>query len=199
MFKRLLPLAIPLSMLFATLSANEILVEGKAAYFLPQNNKFQKIYTGGGLYGIEASYEAWCRTHVWASVDSFTRKGSSLGCHSPTRISMVPIGLGLKYFLCLPNLPAELYVGAGVTGTYVHMHDKSPYVISKISKWGVGGIAKVGTLVHFDCLFLDLFVNYSYCPIDFHHNRDGAVSRNSMNFGGWAFGLGIGYRFSGPR
>lgn len=197
MRKKIFSLALSLSCSWLTLFAHDILIEGKAAYFLPENHKFRQIYHhGGGLYGVEASYEAWCHTHIWASVDSFTKKGRSLGGHSPTKISMVPIGLGVKYFLNLPSTPVDLYAGLGITGTYVHIHDKNPYVIPNTSKWGLGGIAKIGALVNCDRVFFDLFVNYSYCPMDFHKNRHHAVSRNSVNFGGWAFGLGLGYRFS---
>lgn len=181
---------------FQALSAIETLVEGKAAYFLPQRHKFRRIYSGGGMYGLEISGSATQNLYGWVSVDSFTKKGTSLGAPHRTRISMIPLAIGVKYFTPLCCLPADLYVGAGLLGTHVRMHDHSPYVKRHPSKWGIGGIAKLGVLFNYGPCFVDLFTNYSYCHVEFHgHHGKRKVYRNSMNVGGWIFGAGLGYRF----
>lgn len=184
------------------LNAMETLIEGKVAYFLPQEHKFRKIYSGGPLCGFELSCQAKKNLYTWISVDSFTKKGTSLGCPTSTKISMVPLGIGFKYFIPLWNgsleccCPIECYLGAGLLGTYVKMHDRSPYVKQKTSKWGTTGIVKLGALFNSGPLFLDLFTNYFYCPLSFSNTKSHRrVYRNSMNFGGWVFGAGIGYRF----
>lgn len=178
------------------LNAIDLHIEGKAAYFLPQVHKFREIYSGGGLYGCEVSFQTKNRLYGWVSIDSFSKRGESLGHPCHTKISMLPLGIGLKYCMPLYNWPVECYLGAGLLATHVAMYDGSPYVTQKTSKWGAGGIAKGGFLFKCDAFFLDLFTNYSYCSIDFHHEKSRPkVQRHSMNFGGWTFGVGVGRRF----
>lgn len=181
--------------IFSTdLQAIDVFVEAKAAYFAPTDHKFRKIYSGGGIYGGEISCQTYRNLYGWISGDYFSKKGSSIGEHDSTRITIVPLGIGLKYLF--PISCADLYLGAGVLGTYVHMKDHSPYVIHHISKWGVGGIAKAGAIFNFgENFFADLFTSYTYTEIGFHRTDDGKVTRNNAHLSGWAFGLGIGYRF----
>jgi outer membrane protein W len=176
-------------------NGSEVLIEGKAAYFLPENKKFRKIYPDLGLYGAEVSVALYPQLYGWVAIDTLSKTGTSLGCKQKTNLWMMPVDAGLKYFFACQSLPVNFYVGAGLSATYVNIHDHSPYVIAKTSRWGVGGIGKLGSIVYVDDFFLDLFVNYSYVPIDFPRYNQRNVSRNSMNFGGWAFGIGLGYKF----
>lgn len=180
------------------LHARDVLVEAKVAYFLPTDHKCREIYSGGGMYGGECTFQVRQKLYGWISADYFSKEGSSIGGHDPTNIIMVPLGAGLK--LLFPFKTADLYIGAGVLGTYVHMRDHSPFVIQSISKWGVGGIAKVGVICnlpkHF---FADLFTNYTYTKIDFHGTDHEGGARQDANISGCSFGAGIGYRFGCPN
>ena len=168
-------------------SDGRFLAEAKAAYFRPTGSKFKEIYGDEiGLYGVEVSAQAWKRLYGWASASYASKKGvSSLG--DPTRLTMVPIGLGVKYMHAYKHV--SYYLGAGALTTYAHTRDSSPYLRHEITKWGIGGIAKAGLLVNINkCLFLDLFSDYSYTRIHYHGGE--------ANFSGWSAGLGIGYRLN---
>lgn len=193
MFKKFLSLLV-FFVFTINLYATDILVEAKAAYFVPTDQKFRKIYSGGGIYGGEVTCQTYQNFYGWISADCFSKKGSSIGEHDSTKITIVPLGVGLKYLY--PISCADLYLGAGVLGTYVHMKDDSPFVIHNISKWGLGGVAKAGAIFQLrENIFADLFTSYTYTKIDFHYTDHERVNRQNANLGGWAFGIGIGYRF----
>lgn len=184
--------------LSTNLNARDVLVEGKAAYFAPTDNKFRKIYSGGGIYGGEITVNLYDNLSGWLSADYFIKDGSSIGEHDSTRITLIPIGIGLKYFI--PINCADLYIGAGALGISVDMKDRSPFVIHHISKWGLGGIAKAGALFYIaEELFADLFTSYTYSELGFHQTDHGRVTRRHANLSGWSFGIGIGYRFGCPK
>jgi len=180
----------------AVVEAVNVLVEGKAGYFYPTSHKFRKIYgNGNGIYGLEVSCQAWKGLYGWASGSYFTDWGRSVGEKNRTRVTLVPLAAGLKYlFLVCSHL--DLYVGAGVLGTYLHTKDHSPFVIKSVSKWGVGGIWKAGALVEiYKRLFADVFLDYSYMKISFHNTHHGKLVRHTADVSGVSAGGGIGYRF----
>lgn len=179
----------------SSLQAMDVLVEAKAAYYLPTSHKFRKIYhNGGGMYGLEATTQMWCDLYGFASGSFFYRSGSSLGEHHKTHITLVPIAAGLKYFFPLDCM--DIYIGAGAIANWFHVVDNSPFVIHKTSKWAPGGIAKLGALFNYRSFFFDLFTDYTYIQqMHFHHTADHKVTRQSADVSGWSIGLGIGYRF----
>jgi len=177
------------------LSAVDVLVEAKAAYFYPFNDTFRDIYgNGGGMYGGEATFKVCNNFYGWVSGDYFRKDGSSIGENDPTTIEIVPIGLGVKQFF--PCGCTDFYLGAGILTTYLHMRDDSPFVIPSTTKWGVGAIGKAGLIYNINkSFFLDLFLNVSYTRIDFHDTNDDTVIRHDADLSGCFIGGGIGYRF----
>src|SRR5262249_11991537 len=147
-----------------SVQAANLLTELKVGYYCPTGHKFRKIYSGAAITGIETSYQAWRDLYVWGSASYLYKEGRSIGDHHSTHITLVPVGLGLKYLYSLrpeKPCPIDLYLGAGVLGTYVNIRDKSPFVIPRSSGWSCGGIIKGGML--FDvtkCLFLDFYTDY---------------------------------------
>ena len=110
-----------------------------------------------------------------------------------TKIQMVPLTLGLKYIL--PTKCLSPYLGAGLLVSYVDIRNHSPYVRKKDSKWGVGGICKLGCLADISqSFFIDVFCDYSYLKVTFgdHHQK---VLRHKTDLSGLSFGGGLGYRF----
>lgn len=190
------------------LSAFELLAEVKAGYFWPSDKTFREIYGhGSGIVGAELSAPIWCSLYGFAGIDYFAKKGHSIIsscsdssfsdseiCHNPTRIKLVPVTFGLKYFYCVDRY--DIYVAGGAQYTYFQTKDESPFVIETVTKRGWGGIAKLGTLINFDCgLFLDVFGQYSFLRMDFKDDRHDRLIRHDAKLSGWSVGLGLGYRF----
>ena len=200
----------------------DLLLEFKTAYFLSTSSVFKNIYgNGGALYGPEITFKMYRGLYGWASFDFLTKSGTSScsgasTCDSVsscdqlsvcsgdcTKLFLMPIGLGLKYFVPFANstgrFTGDFYVGLGVEPTYLQTKDSSPYVYRNHSKWGVGGIAKVGAYFNLPRnFFIDVFVDYSF---DWVKNKscaapEGVVVPTTANVSGAIFGAGIGYRFN---
>jgi outer membrane protein len=173
----------------------QLLIEAKVAAFIPTDQTFKKIYgSTGGIYGLEATFSLHACLSAWASADYFSQQGHSIGGDDPTQVTLVPLGLGLKYFFRVKRV--DFYLGAGLLGAYLHLHDHSPYVIQHLSKWGIGGVAKIGALYHLkEHLFVDVFTSYSHLNIDFHHTHHGEVICKAADLSHVSIGAGIGYCF----
>lgn len=178
------------------LQAVDMFAEAKAAYFLPIDSKFRKIYSDRSIYGAEYSCQAWQGLYGWASGSYYSSWGTSIGLKHRTHIYFIPVALGLKYLYRFKRV--DLYVGAGAMGTYLHIKDYSRFVIPTSCKWGFGGIAKAGLIVNLPkAFFIDFFSDYSYMKVDFHNTDHGKVQRHSADLSGWSIGGSIGYRFGG--
>lgn len=185
-----------------SLVARDILLEFKGAYFKPTGDRFKHIYKGGALYGPELTVQlSDCYENLYGffSVDYYSKKGHSIGLATPTKINLLPIGVGLKYFfpICW-CYDIDFYVGLGFQPVRVHTHDLSPYVIPKITKWALGGIAKGGVYINFACnFFLDLFIDYSFARVSSQRTQAPTehIVPHKASVGGVIFGAGIGYRF----
>jgi hypothetical protein len=164
----------------------ETMVEAKAAYFNPTSSSFRSVYSGGGMYSLEATARAWRQFYGWGSVGYFGRNGSSVGLGNSAHIQMVPFGIGAKYIACCDCI--KPYIGLGMLVTYVNLHNDSPFVTHKQHKWGVGGIVKGGLLIDLPCCwFADLFADYNYTKVHF--------SSGTANISGYSAGVGLGYKF----
>lgn len=190
------------------LAARDVLLEFKAAYFKPTGKRFKHIYKGGALYGPELTVQlSECNENWYGffSVDYYSKKGHSIGLGNPTKVSLLPIGIGVKYFISpcwLQNScwfgDTDFYLGLGFQPVRVHTHDFSPYVIPKITKWALGGIVKGGVYINFSCnFFLDLFIDYSFAKAKSKETMapTGPVIPLKSSVSGAIFGAGLGYRF----
>ncbi len=173
----------------------DCILEFKGAYFRPTSHLFKKIYRGGAIYGPEVTVEICNNWYGFFSADFFNKRGRSIGLHTPTKVNIVDIGIGLKYFV--PFCYGDFYVGLGALPTRLHTHDESPYVIQYRTKWACGGIAKVGA--YFDlphCFTLDIFFNYSFVKVGFKNPPNPPTQSHSARLNGWWVGAGLGYRFN---
>ena len=85
--------------LYSSAYSMHLLSEVKVSYFYSTNADFKNIYSsGGGLYRLETSLEAYKNLYPFLSVGYFETSGHSQGQQSPTKLKMVPISPGLKYF-----------------------------------------------------------------------------------------------------
>ncbi len=177
-----------------TLQAVDFFIEGKAAYFRPQSTRFRDIYSSGGIYGIEATCQMYKNLHAWASASSFHKSGTSIGGNTPTTITFIPLGLGIKLLYSISEA-ADIYFGGGALATYLHLKDDSPFVIRKSVNWGYGGIAKLGFFFTFTThFFIDVFADYSFMS-DIHFPSSELVVRKPADLSGLSMGGGAGFRF----
>lgn len=195
MNKKLLLLACASFFSFTGLESScAILPEIKLAYYYPTSSRTRDLYTGSGLYSFELSVETWCDFYPWVSAGYLHATGHTKAENRKTTLEMVPLNLGVKYIAsCWGSHP---YLGLGVTATYMHTKDNSPYVIHTTSKWGVGGIVKAGFLAYMsECMFIDLFIDYTFVRMGFHNSSSPNVQRRSANLSGFSFGGGFGWAF----
>ncbi len=176
--------------------AHDFLLEAKGAYFLADSRTFRNIYDdGGGIYGAELTGKVCNNWYLFASADFLGKSGCTVGFNTPTHINIATIGLGIKYMLCARF--ADLYIGVGVLPTHVRTFDGSPYVPFEDSKWGCGGIAKIGTYITLPCNWLlDIFFDYSFVKISFDRCSDVSNVCTKADVSGCWFGIGLGYRFN---
>jgi hypothetical protein len=184
------------------LCGRDVFLEFRGAYFHPTGSRFKKIYGGGGaLYGPELTvqlFEDCCNWYGFISVDWFQKKGHSIGLHTPTKIHLLPLAFGIKYFLPPCYECVDFYVGLGFQPVRVHISNCSSFVTREENKWVCGGIAKVGSYVYLpDNFFLDFFIAYSFARASSHIGQvaAGPVVPLSSSISGAIFGGGIGYRF----
>jgi hypothetical protein len=174
----------------------DVIIEGKGNAFITTNDTFNAIYgraTGGG--GFEVTGGHWKNIYGFMSVDAFHNSGNTQCFCTPTKVTFVEIGFGLKYFV--PFRVGDFYIGLGALPVWLQTKDCSPYVIQKQSNWGVGGIAKLG--VYFDLprsFVIDLFANYSFAKVKGECCPSIGTVPNVAHLNGMIFGAGIGYRFN---
>jgi hypothetical protein len=180
------------------LMGRNVLLEFKGAYFLPTSCDFKNIYRhGGALFGPELTVQLCeCKDwYVFTSFDYFQKKGHSVGLCDPTTVTLIPVALGLKYFLPAFDDRVDFYGGLGFEAVNVRTKSCSDNVITKLSQWGFGGIAKVGAYYYLPhCFVIDFFIDYSFVRVGSNDCNCGVQSVKA-NIGGAIFGVGIGYNF----
>lgn len=176
-------------------------VEVRAAYFLPQDNQFRKVYHDGWAnYQVEAAYHSFCpcgfEFSPWVNFTYFQDNGRSTCQDYHTCVKSGSLTVGAKKFFCLECMDClNPYLGLGVGVDYKTFNDKSPYVHRHLHKWCPTVIAKSGVQVGLPyCMFLDFFFDYSYTHVCGKHCKNG-IKERSFNAGGLSTGAGIGMRF----
>lgn len=177
-------------------------VEFRTSYFLPESKLLQEIYGNGGVnYQITGTVplQLFCLEekgiNIWWGVDYFNQSGRSQLEHTPSKITIVPLTLGLKYIF--PRGMTRPYLGLGMKYWIVDVRNRTPYVIKHISDNGIGGILETGVLIllsrHWN---LDLFTSYSYKKFGpTPHHKPSYIQTTSLEVGGWNFGGGLGFKW----
>jgi opacity protein-like surface antigen len=161
-----------LTIVLSSITASASLSLGiQALYFSPSDSDFKSIYGGGVMYGGELSFTISNSFSVWVDGDYFAKTGSLTFSKDETKLTLVPLGLGLRYQL----LPGKIspYIDAGVQ--YVLYQEKN--AIGNVNSGGLGFVGKVGVLLFISNGFgFNILVDYSYCkmkPADFEFNVGG--------------------------
>ena len=183
----------------ASLQAIEI--EGRVAYFYPQDTRMREIYGKSGWvnYQIEAAAplslccECSSDWDAWTNFTYYQKKGRSNCLNNKTEVNNLAITFGVKRYFdtCTCFNP---YLGLGVGFAHVNFHDHSPFVKEHINRWGTAILVKSGIKYDITCnIFLDLFLDYAYDWFTFKHRCCG--STRNLSTGGINVGLGLGYQF----
>jgi hypothetical protein len=182
--------------LMPAIFCTELLTEAKVGYLYPTTTRFRKVYGGGGLYGAELSLQLWRGLYLWAEANYFYKKTSSLGSHSKTEITLVPIPIGLKYLWKCSS--GDFYLGAGGVAAYIDIRDHSPFVNPKTKTWGYGGIVRLGYIYNFKKIFFfSFFADSSWIYAHPHRQGHHAISSNKINVSNASAGVSFGFRL-GP-
>ena len=170
----------------------DILFEAKGSLFVPTNHNFRTIYANCGDFGLELTGKLLDRLYAFASADFIAKNGRTIALESLTKINILNLGLGLKYFV--PFDHGDFYIGLGLQPACINIKNLVPSLLEQ-QAWCCGGIAKVGVLFDLsDSFFADVFVNYSFNKTNFYTGNPLQV--NQGHFDGCLFGIGIGYRFN---
>jgi len=170
-------------------------IEGKFGYFAFFDSKMREVYDGGGL-DAQLSYTVPVEriAHIYVSGEYFVRWGRSLNEHQRTTIWGLPISLGVRPILRI-NEDLKWYGSIGPRYVFIFADNNSDYVEEHMNTSGFGGFINTGIFytpgTHW---LIDIFVETSYCKLDFHSSKHNSFGRN-IQVGGFAAGAGLGYRF----
>lgn len=176
------------------LAEGKALVEAKFSYFYPQSSTIRDVYGDGGInYQFAFSYFVWKGLAVKASVDYFTKDGSSSDGTS-TSIRIIPISLGPMYAYRTGIF--SFYGGLGMRYFFAKIDNESIYVSNKSDGNGMGGYAEIGTLIRIASrVYVDVFADYGYKKLNLSSTPYPNVTTSSLQVGGLNVGAGIGFKF----
>lgn len=168
---------------FAGRAASEGLsIQARGAYFSPTDKAFREIYGYGMSWGGELSFAISERGAIWAGGDYYSKVGKLGFTGDETKIRIVPLAAGVKYYFSGGRL--RPYAGAGVA----YFQYKETNSIGTIEKGDVGLVARAGLLVMLGpTFFMDVQAGWSTCSVE--------PAEVKANLGGLSLGLGLGFEF----
>ena len=105
-------LAFGLAMMLTVVTASASVTIGiQGAYFAPKDSVFKNIYGGGLMYGGGIAFGLTQRIDGWIEGGYFSKTGSLTYTKEETKLTLIPIGAGLRYRILPGNISP--YVGAG--------------------------------------------------------------------------------------
>jgi hypothetical protein len=171
-------------------------LELKPSYFFFSSCPLNGIYDDGG-FEIQGSVSVPVYDYVdfYGSIGGRQAWGKALNTGEKTSLTVIPIDIGVKPVF---NFCEHFYYffAIGPRFFYFHQHDSSPYVDRSIKGGGIGLFVNTGfNVLLADCFLIGIFGEYSYekksvCPC-----RPNVYSNGSVQIGGFAFGVSLGYAF----
>lgn len=152
----------------------------KVTYFSPTDADFKSIYGGGLMYGLESAFTLTHGLDIWLDAGYFAKTGQLSFTKEETKLTLVPIGAGLRYSYLLGKIAP--YLGAGVR----YFIYKESNVLGNVNEGGIGFVGKVGVLISaISWVNFDLGVGFSSCklkPADFEFNVGGLELSLAITF-----------------
>ena len=202
MMRKLFVLLIVFLSFSAVATARPLLTEVKIGGFHPWSDVLRDIYGDTwGNYQLELNYRLWRGFYGWGSIQYTEKHGRSLSDHQPTKITLVPGTLGLKFFASsfryLPRWceTVDVYIGGGARYFSLRVHNDSDFVSRWVIRSGWGGAGTVGVLMRLSKRFaFDAFSDFSIKRMDFSQSS-AVVLRHNIDVGGMTLGIGFGGYF----
>ena len=177
--------ALGLAMMLTAVTASASVTIGiQGAYFSPSDSDFKNIYGGGLMYGSGIAFGLTQRIDGWLEGGYFSKAGSLTYTKEETKLTLIPIGAGLREYRILPGhrfLPHRPRRGR----YYLYREENA---LGGVKTGGVGFVGKIGLAIALSGgLGLDIQAKYSSCklkPADF-----------SFDVGGFEIGAGVGFSF----
>lgn len=173
----------------------EIFVEVKAGYFFPISDRFSDVYSGSGIYGLEATVEMYQMLYGYLGAEYYREKTHVKGNQNYScSVELVRPYIGLKA-IARGWDSFRPYLGGAFQEAYVRNKNSLPLLIQKQNHWGPGAIFQVGFLYEKSHFVLDIFLDYSWLTIPMSSSVAKPVVVNRQNLSGFTLGGGLGYRF----
>ena len=160
-----------------------------AAIFQTSKHYREKFGSIGASYQIELRstpcyYPCF---ENWANFDFYSKHCKVKNCcNGKSRVEILNFSLGIDYVFASCD-PFDFYVGIGPALAIVKLKNKGCCGKHERVNNPFGLVLKSGARYYFyNRFFLDLFVDYFYQPINYHHRID---------IGGFKTGAGIGVQF----
>lgn len=199
-------------------------VEARVAYYHPSSNKVRRIYGDGwadyqlevssklgNLWGIGNFLRNWLcdgsYLRLCAGVSGFSRHGDSIGFHNRTNLQLLPVSLGLKYYVPI-GCNTEFYLGGAGCYSFLRIRDHSEYVHEHVRKEAWGGLVQTGVTYSWsEYIIVSAFFDYFFQRFDFsssdHNYGYGSsyyygsryIERKPLNMDGYKVGVGLGIEF----
>ena len=171
-------------------------LEIKPSYFFFYDSPMKKVYNKGGFEIQGSASVPVCHyLDFYGSLGYRHVSGHALNTCEKTSLILVPIDIGLKPIVKFCER-FYYFLAMGPRFFYFQQKNKSPYVDCSITSGGVGLFVNTGFNVLFlDHFLLGLFGEYSYEKKKICPQMPNVYSNGSVQIGGLAFGLSLGYAF----
>jgi outer membrane protein W len=157
----------------------------KGGYFFPSDSVFKEVYSGGPVFGADVAVPIGGILQVWGGAELFSKTGSTTLTEEETKVSIVPLFLGLRVEGGKKSLRPYL----GVAAAYFLFSEKN--VLRSISQSGFGYLAQTGLLAWLGgAIWLEAHVGYRGCTL-----KTDDPDPIEAKLDGLSAGLGVAFRF----
>lgn len=174
-------------------------LDGNIGYFYPSSKQLRKVISNGVDYQLMLTYRFSPSLGVFFGVDYFSEQGRSTGTHSKTKLTLVPLTLGLKATtvlstFCNSSHVLQGYFLVGPRWYFARATNCVDYLSHHNYAQGAGGVIGFGLEYLVNCLSINGFVNYSQAHIHVNSSRNN-VKKPDVDVGGFVIGGGVGFNF----
>lgn len=172
-----------------------VILLGEVGYFRPSRNRFRTIY-GSSLINYRLSLQLQLCGQLYALLDTnfLHKNGKSIGLQDATKVFLVPIDIGMKYYIPIAKWVSFYVKAAGeITATFIE--NDTPFVedIAQSSGGAVTGVGLFSSFMEDSSFCIDLFADYSFVKL--HTFGTATSNEGRCELGGLILGGGIGYKF----